>query len=120
MFPAERCNVVVVDGGHLFEHAKADLANLRQLVDVSVPSDGRSPSHVLIVDDTNQAPVAQAWAQAQAAGLAVQDGEVTSPYAEGNDVPFTAEMQWSGLPVRETPGTIVDAWASSMAFGRYL
>jgi len=115
MFPAERCTVVVVDGGHLYEHAKGDLANLRKLVDVSTPR-----SHVLIVDDTNQAPVAQAWAEAQSEGFAVQDGEVTSPYADGNDSPFTEEMQWSGLPVQETPGTIVDAWASSMAFGSYL
>jgi hypothetical protein len=117
MFPAEKCNIVVVDGGHLFEHARGDLLNLKKLVDVGPRA--RS-SHVLLVDDTNQPPVAAAWEQAQAEGLAAQDGEVKSPYAESNDVPFTGALNWNGLPVMETPNSAVGAWASSMAFGHFL
>lgn len=116
MFPLERCHVVVVDGGHLFAHAWGDLVHLKKLVD-SEPS--RS-SHVLLVDDTNQLPVAAAWARAQAEGLAAQDGEVASAYAESNDVPFSGALTWTGRPVAETPNTTVGAWASSMAFGRFL
>jgi hypothetical protein len=122
MFPHEKCDIVLVDGGHYFEPAWNDLVHFKELVDLGSGSGSgaNNDGHVLLVDDTEMSEVGAAWAQAQAEGLVVEDGRVVSEFAEINDSPFTANLSWNGKLFVESPEAIVHSWTSSMAFGRYL
>ena len=108
MWPDERCNLLFVDGGHLYEHAMGDLQNLRLMRNESF--------HLLLVDDTNQGEVATAWREYIAAGYAVEGEEVWSDYSE--------KLEWfdkggleESLVIED--GSSVTEWRSSMAFGYY-
>jgi hypothetical protein len=117
MFPHEKCDIVHVDGGHTTEDALGDILHLRELVDLT-PS--ASNGHILLVDDTNLPGVGPAWTQAQAQGVAVEDGQVLSYCAFENAFPFSGDLLWNGQHVMEIPEAIRPNWTGSMAFGRYL
>jgi len=120
MFPNEKCDIVLVDGGHYFEPAWKDLLHFKDLVDIGPGGAIDNSGHVLLVDDTEMSEVGAAWAQAQAQGLAVQDGTVASDFAEENDSPFTPSLSWDGNLFRESTDSIIKSWASTMSYGRYL
>jgi predicted O-methyltransferase YrrM len=117
MFPDEKCNIVFIDGGHKFEHAKSDMLNFRKFVELS-PS--ASLGHILLVDDTNMPEVGAAWAQAQAEGTVVEVGMVLSHCATAYNTPFSGSLQWNGNLFSETSESIRPYWAGSLSFGRYL
>ena len=61
------CDVVFIDGGHSFDVATSDIANLRGAV---------SLDHILIIDDVNQDEVERAWKWALDEGLVEEHGEI--------------------------------------------
>mmetsp|Transcript_25143 Transcript_25143/g.50124 ORF Transcript_25143/g.50124 Transcript_25143/m.50124 type:complete len:223 (+) Transcript_25143:888-1556(+) len=108
MWPDERCNLLFVDGGHLYKHAMGDLRSLRPMRNESF--------HLLLVDDTDQGEVATAWREYIAAGSAVEAEVVWSDYSES--------LQWFNKGGPEESLEIVDGssvaeWRSSMAYGYY-
>lgn len=111
MNPHEKCDIVVVDGGHGYHHAWGDLESLREMA---------TPEHVLLVDDTNMGPVGEAWEDYKKAGKAVEDGEVLSRFSEAFASPFTVELEWGGSWYREEPHGIIEEWASSLSYGRFV
>ena len=117
MFTHEKCDIVFVDGGHTSQQAWEDLTHFKELVDL-----GRNASngHILLVDDTNMPGVGEAWAQAQAQGIAVEDGHVLSHNADVNDFPFSSDLRWIGNFVTESPGAIRWPWPGKLSYGRYL
>ena len=117
MYPYERCDIVLVDGGHTTEDAWDDLIHLKEMVDLG--PDARK-GHILMVDDTNYLTVGAAWAEAQAHGIAIEDGEVRSHYATENYFPFSGSLHWNGGLATEVPEAIVPNWAGSLVYGRYL
>lgn len=57
-----KCDVLIVDGGHSYDVAKADLHNFHQMANPE--------RHLVIVDDVPQyKPVTAAWNRAKAAGV---------------------------------------------------
>ena len=111
MFPKERCDLVFVDGGHLYPHASGDIKNMRLLANES--------AHILIVDDTNQGPVARAWGEAIDGGIAREEGSVRSRYSEVLQTPFTVDLNWDGTSYREDEKHVVPDWESSLGFGAF-
>ena len=78
------------------------------------------PGHVLLVDDTNQGPVGEAWEDYKRAGRAVEDGSVLSPFSEGFFSPFSGDLQWHGGTYQEDPHGVQEEWASTLAYGRFV
>lgn len=106
MWPAEQCNVIFVDGGHLYHQARADLLNLQAMRNASF--------HVIIMDDTNQAECKLAWDELISGGIVEEIESVSSEYSEFLEFRhFPAKLSGrEGQGIRE--------WDSSFSIGRYL
>jgi hypothetical protein len=107
MWPDERCNLLFVDGGHLYRHAMGDLANLRALRNGSF--------HYLLVDDTNQGEVATAWRDYKSDGHAVESETVWSDYSEV----VIVDANGGDRLLDPDPGSIISDWRSSLSWGYY-
>jgi hypothetical protein len=105
MWPDERCNLLFIDGGHLYQHTMGDLENFRKMRNESF--------HYLLVDDTNQADVAMAWRTYKERGLAEEKEVVWSEYSE--DLYFTSTGS-----LAPHPEGIIDEWRSSISIGKYV
>ncbi|GMH63304.1 hypothetical protein TL16_g03677 [Triparma laevis f. inornata] len=109
MFPEEKCNILFVDGGHLYEHAYGDMGNFRSMRNESF--------HYLVIDDTNQEPVQKAWGDYRMQGLAKEEETVWSDYSE---VLVWKEFQGRPIGVEVDGDSVVENWRSSMSYGVYL
>jgi hypothetical protein len=104
-WPLMECNLLFVDGGHLYHHALGDLQNFRAMANQTF--------HYLLVDDTEQGEVATAWRDYQSEGGAVETEVVVSAYSEAY---FTHP---DGRIVAD-PDHVKPAWRSSISFGSYI
>jgi hypothetical protein len=75
---------------------------------------------VLVVDDTHQGPVADAWEAYRREGRALELGRVEAPYCEDLISPFSNERAWLGGQMKETTSMIIREWAGVLSYGSYI
>mmetsp|Transcript_35426 Transcript_35426/g.79934 ORF Transcript_35426/g.79934 Transcript_35426/m.79934 type:complete len:380 (+) Transcript_35426:76-1215(+) len=113
LWPTERCDLLFVDGGHLYEHVYGDLKNLQHLA--------RGAESIVLADDTNQEPVLRAWKDFIAQGLATEIEAVQAPYLSAFISPICDDFTWgcqSSFLGEENAA--IPSWDSAMSYGRLL
>jgi hypothetical protein len=111
MFPNEKCDLIFVDGGHMYENAIKDLMNFKPMI--------RGPNHILLMDDISEPEVARAWYEMIDGGHVVEEVRVFSPYSEGFQSPFSQSLEFIGGRLSEDPQSIQSKYAGEMSYGRY-
>jgi hypothetical protein len=111
MFPNEKCDLLFIDGGHMYENAIKDLMNFKPMI--------RGPNHILLMDDISR-EVARAWNDMVNNGFVVEEARVSSDWADGYLIPFDENMVFNGGRIVNHPDQIHPEYAGVMGYGKYV